>query len=268
MMTKNRTEKIVRRWLVSLGLKVQQIEEDATKTPDLLVSDGTCKYLIEIKDKLPDPEIMRQRERVLHSGEIWNEEAPLDYNKRVSEVIRKGVTQLSSFDRELVDFRLLWLHARHRYEDMQLQQFQATQYGTIDLLDLAESSTRPCFFFTFSEFYRLRIERDGAFVAADDKNLLCLNIHSPRFEKLKNSQLCKLLRGICDPIALEQTGDAYIAGCEVSRNDRAAVLEYVRNKYKRPQLIDVQPMHLSGEIDIRLPEPARIGLLRNGEGCP
>ncbi len=160
-------------------------------------------------------------------------------------------TQLDSFQKEPIDFRLLWLHARHPYESLQLMQFEATLYGTVDLLDLAETPlARPCFFFTYSEFFRFREVLDGAFVASDNQGVFCLNSFSPRFEKLKNSQLCRAFRGIRDPIDLERTGEAYVADCDVSRKDRAAVLEYVKVKYARPRLIPFEPRRHTAQISL------------------
>ena len=130
-------------------------------------------------------------------------------------------------------------------------------YGTVDLIDKAEIGAsvpaRPCYFFTFSEFYTLKEVVDGAFVATDDKCLLCLNSYSPRFERLKNSKLYQVLPGICDPIDLEQKGEAYIANCDMSRKNLAAVFDYVKRKYNRPGLIEFQPTHYSGEISVPWP---------------
>jgi len=244
------TENLVIRMLRPFGLKVQPIEVCTEKTPDLLVSDGTCNYLIEIKDKFPDPSTEQQRAQVLDAGEVWTEEQGLGYENAISKVIREGAAQLASFQKGPIDFRLLWLHSRHRYES-QLRQFEATLYGAVDLLDLAEAPlARPCFFFTYSEFFRLREVLDGAFVASDNRGILCLNSFSPRFEKLKSSQLCQAFRGICDPVDLERTGKAYVADCNVSRKNRTAVLEYVKAKYARPQLIPFEPKRHSAQMAV------------------
>ena len=55
------TENFVARGLRSLGLEVRRIEVGATKTPDLLLSDTSRTYLLEIKDKFPDPDTVRCR---------------------------------------------------------------------------------------------------------------------------------------------------------------------------------------------------------------
>lgn len=246
------TENFVARGLRSVGLQVRQLEVGATKTPDLLASDGRCMYLIEVKDKFPDPNSVRRRTEVLGDGHVWEEEASLAYHNTISKIIREGAAQLSSFQAEPVNFRLLWLHARHRHAETQLIQFQATLYGTVDLIDLAEMTdsvpARPCFFFTFAEFHTLRDVLDGAFVSSDEGGLLCLNSLSPRFESLRTSRLCVAFPGICDPYERERSGTAYLADCDVSPNMRGTVLDYVRNKYQRPRLVEFEPKHYSAEM--------------------
>ena len=71
------TENFVTRGLRSLGMQVRQLKVGATKTPDLLVSDGMCNYFIEVKDKFPDPSMMRRRAEVLDGGGVWEEEKAL-----------------------------------------------------------------------------------------------------------------------------------------------------------------------------------------------
>ena len=252
------TEDFVARGLRSLGLDVQPIPVGATKTPDFRVSDGTQTYLLEVKDKFPDSDSIRRREKALDSGGVWEEETELAYQNALSGVIREGADQLGSFNGESVDFRLLWLHARHRHEDTQLHQFQATLYGAVDLIDLDEgtdsATARRCFGLTSSEFFRLKDVLDGAFISTDQRGLLCLNHLSPRFAELRRSILCQAFPGICDPIEQEQAGTAYIADCGLSRRDREPVLDYVKQKYRRPRLIEFEPTHYSVETSV---EPGR-----------
>ncbi len=241
-------EKLALATLRSLGFDVRIVEVGSQKTPDLLVSDGTCAYLVEIKDKFPDPSAEQQRTQALSAGAIWTEEQGIGYENVISGVIRHGAGQLASFQKEHVDFRLIWLHARHRYESLQLLQFESTLYGTVNLLDLAGAPVAlPCFFFTYSEFFRFQGVLDGAFVASDYQGALCVNNLSARFEKLKSSQLCRAFPGFRDPIELERAGKAYIADCNMTRKDQTGVLEYVKAKYKRPRLIPFEPKRNSCE---------------------
>ena len=56
------------------------------------------------------------------------------------------------------------------------------------------------------------------------------------------------------PIEQEQAGTAYIADCGLSRRDREPVLDYVKQKYRRPRLIEFEPTHYSVETSV---EPGR-----------
>lgn len=246
------TENFVIRGLQSMGFNVRRIDIAQIKTPDLLVSDTDSKYLIEIKEKFPDPQMMKQRSEILARGSIWAEENTLGYRNTISYIVREAADQLISFQSEPVEFRLVWLHARERHADTQLKQFKATLFGCVDLIDLDELAdsvpARPCFFFGFSEFFRFRDVLDGAFVSTDDRCLLCINTLSPRGHLLRGSHLCTSFQpGVYDPEELDRRGDAYIADCDIGRRNKAGVLEYVKNKYKRPRLIDFEPTRYSAE---------------------
>jgi hypothetical protein len=124
-------------------------------------------------------------------------------------------------------------------------------YGSVDMVDLDEITvmSRPCLYFRSSEFYKLRDVLDGAFISTDEICLFCLNALSPRYRVLKQSALCRAFQpGVYDPVAKEQAGEAYIADCDLSRKDQAAVRRYLQGKYGRPNLMDLDMMHHSAEI--------------------
>jgi hypothetical protein len=71
---------------------------------------------------------------------------------------------------------------------------------------------------------------------------------------LKQSALCRAFQpGIYDPVGKEQEGEVYIADCDLSRKDHAAVLRYLRGKYGRPNLMDLATRHHSAEIFVPRP---------------
>lgn len=250
------SEAFIEQGLRSLGFSVTRIAESRNKSPDFLVKDPVHTYLVELKDKFPDAAKLEQRNEVLSRGQTYEEQQSTGYNNAVSAVIRDALKQLAAFKGETVHFKLIWLHARGRKPDIQLDQFRATLYGSVDIVDLAEivgveASTvaRPCFYFSFSEFYRFRYILDGAIIATDKKALFCLNSLSPRYQGLRHSKL-KLIfeHGICDPKELEGDGRAYIADCEGSRRDKQRILKYIQRKYNRPKLIDLTMQDYSAEV--------------------
>ncbi len=246
------TEDSVESFLTSLHLAVKRIPVGLQKTPDFLVSDSAATYLIEVKDKFPDPEIEQQRCESLDQTGIWEEEISLGFRNSVSSVIREACDQLAAFEPEAAHLRLLWLHAKGRYPDDQLEQFRATLIGVVDLIDTAEIDgsveARPCYYFRESAFFRHRNVLDGAFVSTDEKGQLILNTMSPRHGSLKQSKLCEVFPAICDPAEGEAVGNSYIADCTCSRSDSKTVLDYVKSKYGRPGLVEFAPKHHLAEM--------------------
>jgi hypothetical protein len=153
---------------------------------------------------------------------------------------------LAAYDPEAVHLRLLWLHARGRYPNDQLEQFRANLIGVVDLIDTAEIDgtvvARPCYYFRESAFFRYRNILDGAFVSTDEKGQLILNTMSSRYGLLKQSKLCRVFPGICDPVEGEAAGNGYLADCSCSRSDARAVLDYVKSKHGRSGLIEFAPI--------------------------
>lgn len=249
------TEGFVLRGLRSLGLSVRRVEVGADKTPDLIASDGSCTYLIEVKDKFPDPALEALRLRELGRTGAWEEEESLGYHNALSAVVRDACAQLGRFEPDAAHFRLIWLHARGRHPEARLEQFKATVAGVVDLIDTAETGgsveARPCYYFGFAEFFRHRDVLDGAFLSTDGKGALLLNSLSARYGALRESALCRLFPAVRDPILQEGEGSAYIADCDVNRSDSAGVLEYLRRKYARPGLSDFRPKRYSAEALVR-----------------
>ena len=245
------TENFVTRGLTSLGFTVTAIDVGAGKTPDLLVSDETDSYLVEVKDKFPDPDVEERRLNALNQSGTWDEDEPLGFRNTISSVVADGCEQLAAFDGGHRSFRLLWLHARSRHPDAQLEQFVATLYGAVDLIDTGEIQgsvpARPCYYFDFAGFFRHRDVLDGAFVSTDERGLLCLNPLSLRCESFRASRLFKSFPATCDPVEEETSGQAYIADCDISRREVASVLVFVRQKYGRAGLVDFKPVRYSAE---------------------
>jgi hypothetical protein len=249
------TEAFVARGLASLGFRVERIKVRPAKTPDLLVSDATSSYLIEVKDKIPEAQREQRRLDALDRSEVWEEREPVGVSNPVSSVVGEACDQLAEFDSSTSHFRLVWLQAHGRDPDVLLQRLQATLLGAVDLIDLDEISgsvvARPCYFFDFAEFFRRRAVLDGAVISTDGRGLLCCNHLSPRYESFTRSRLRAVFHpGVCDPIEREGAGAAFIADCDVTRRDSKAVLEYVRQKYGRPRLIEYRPVCYSAEAVI------------------
>jgi hypothetical protein len=57
---------------------------------------------------------------------------------------------------------------------------------------------------------------------------------------------------VVNPILLEQASEAYIADCELDRNNESAVLRYFQDKYCRPALMTMNLGSLVAYVELPL----------------
>lgn len=120
-----------------------------------------------------------------------------------------------------------------------------TLYGMTKAFVPEGDGLRDCYFFYHSEFYRLRDRLDGAIIGhiVDGDTLhssLCLNPYSQHWKLLKNSAFAvHMADGIIDPYEKELAGLALVADTSIDRNNTENVLEYLRNKYNKPKLLNM-----------------------------
>lgn len=253
-MSKDRAKGEIAQFLERNGFGVEQIpEEQGRRTADLRVTESANTYYIEVKLKEDDEEALeRERER-LKQGEIVNQSESLGRDNSLSGIIRDGADQLRSYPSNGNTFKLIWIHAGGEDPVLQMSQVHGTLYGPVHLLDASSGGgVRLCYYYTFNEFFNLRNGLDGVVISSEKEMQLCINNFSPRAVALRASGLYNWLRGgICDPEALEQSGEAYsIHDCNCSRNNAEEVLEFARNKYERPGLIPIQMMQHSGRMRV------------------
>ena len=245
--------------LRSAGFEVVLLAARDEATPDLLATKGR-RFLIEIKTKEDDPAVLLDRRNRLDAGEVAVGAAPFTPQNTISRIIKKGSEQLAAYPSERSDFRLLWLLAVGADSEGQYEQFRATLYGLTNVVGPDDSSLMPCYCLRHSAFYRWRDVLDGAVISTLESGELCLNSYSPRYAELRGSVLGALFgQGIVDPQALEQSGAAYIADCDVDRNDETAVLQYLLRKYQRPALIPLNLGSLTAYVEVPSGPVARSG---------
>ncbi len=257
-MNEQEIKKAVADFLRSAGFQVVLLGERDEPTPDLLATKGH-RFLIEIKTKEDDPAVLLDRRSRLDAGEVAGGAAPFTPQNTISRIIKKGSEQLAAYPSERSNFRLLWLLAVGSDPEGQYEQFRATLYGLTNVVGPDDSSLMPCYYLRHSAFYRWRDVLDGAVISTLESGELCLNSHSPRHAELRGSDLGPLFgQGVVDPEALEQTGAAYIADCDLDRNDEAAVLQYLLRKYQRPALMPLNLGRLTAYVEVpSTPVPRR-----------
>lgn len=240
------SEAAIKQLLEAYDFKVEKIPEQDHETPDFLVQGKRESYLVECKERQDDKAELQAKESLLRSGGVYSEAITTSRKRSVYKGIRKAASQLQHGPSH-VDFRLAWYHVTGARAELKAQQIVSSLYGSMDLIDWdnGDNRLRPCYYFEFSEFFRLRGQLDGAVASFGDKGVLCLNNHSKKYDKLKSSELRRIFSaGIRDPIEEEKLGDAYIADTDIDRRDKKAILAYLQKKYGT-KLIDINMNHFS-----------------------
>lgn len=225
------------RWLEAQGFDVREIPTDSRPTADLLVTKDH-RFLIEIKTRNEDPQVTAARKDSLASEEPVIEGMPFIPQDRIAEIIKFGVKQLGTYPATERDFCLLWILTGGPDTVGQYEQVRATLYGLSGLVGTDSPDRIECYDFRHSGFHRHREILDGAILCEGEACKLLLNSHSPRARNLATSSLGSLFASaIEDPDRRERDGLAYIADCEADRSNEAAVLECVKQKYARENLM-------------------------------
>lgn len=108
-----------------------------------------------------------------------------------------------------------------------------------------------CFYFHSSSFYRFRDILDAAVIMCAHKAQLCVHTYSPRKEPFRKSHFAQLFeQAVIDPEILESEGKAYIADCDLDRKNKTMVLDYLKQKYSKDNLSEIEMHHLSGSIPV------------------
>lgn len=235
---KDHVSDLLRSW----HFEVDQLpERRGQRTPDLLVSRGVRRFVVELKGKADDTTRLRNDSKRLVRGEVVEHAEPAGRRNTISGIVEDAVDQIAGLPPAPEDLRLLWLHGQGRHPDLKVMQFHATVYGTTNIIDLDNPSRRrECYFFYHNEFFRFREGLDGAVLAAGDQVLLCINHFSQRADLLRTSPLAVAFRPfVCDPVRLEEEGEVFIADCDIDRRRPEEVIQYVRRKYGCEKLMNM-----------------------------
>lgn len=111
------------------GFQVEEIPEADAKRADLRVTDDNSTYLVEVKHKLDDPELVRDDAERMARGELVTRTTPIGRNNCIDGVIKVGRKQLDATPDEADAFRVIWLHLNGLDPDLQWKQALITFYG-------------------------------------------------------------------------------------------------------------------------------------------
>lgn len=234
-----------------IGFRVERVPRTDAKTPDLRVWDGKDVFLVEVKTKVESSEEALARRRTFQAKDVHYIEKKLTRKNRISGILKKAATQLQNAPPDAL--RIVWIQAAGINEEPVFEQVLHGLYGLAELVEVNvdDHVSMPCYFFGNSDFYLGRKRIDGAIVGKSDSGRLCINPYSNRSETLRASRLAQVMRsGITDPIEEEASGAAYIADCDISRDDVSAVLKYVQQKYGTSYLSVWQQHYFGAWIEV------------------
>ena len=237
------------------GLSVSDIPTSEKQESDFLVVVESTKVLIEEKAKLDDPKDLLKRTVALESGEVHVASTPITRTNRMSGLVRKAAGQLISSSENDHDFRVVWFTGTGLSSEAQAKQFEASIYGTTNIIEKGKWDLTPCYFYRNSDFHRYAEAIDGAVVAntAHGKvNMkLCLNSLSPNYPSFRTSPFAQLfLPAVVDPRTLEIEGAAYIADTPLDRNNEQGLLQFLQNRYATGLLMAIDMGHTVATVAV------------------
>jgi hypothetical protein len=233
---------IARRELQKLGFAVEEIPTRASsqqKTPDFNVIGKSSCFLVELKVKGDDPTEIEQNRRKLESGKIVMNSTPTGPRSRMENIICDGSDQMDDEDPVHAKYHVLWLHSWGFDAQLLHERFRNTLFGSIQAIH-PPNNTVLCYYFHDSSFFHLRKTLDAAIVSFNGNLQLCVNTLSPRVGEFRSSELyLALLECVCDPDSEERNHRGLIVDTLTDRQNKNAVLEYLKTKYGLKQLIDL-----------------------------
>lgn len=229
----------------NFGMDVEKIPECQSKTPDYYARNGEEKYLIEVKEKQSNPEVLAGREAALSNGKIFQIAESIQPKSVLENIVRSGKRQISSFAGDDECFRIVWIHCSGLSYDAVREQIVAGLYGSETVADWGKEDgfAGTCYYFNESQFFKYRNEIDAVIISCKNSEVqCCLNDHSPRYSQLKESSLAKTFgEGLVDPVESERLGNAFVVDGAVDRRNSDEVLSFLQGKYETDRL-KVMPM--------------------------
>lgn len=263
-MNENEFKPVVKQFFQGIGLDVCEIDPSGhSKQPDFKAIGKGDEYLIELKIKDDDPQWIEEQDAKLSKGELATVAKRVVPRNKLFGIIKKGVKQMTEFDKRRECFRVLWLHSAGSNPSLHWELFFTTLYGSVTLVSLKKQGAITCYYFHESAFFTWRKHLDGAILsimAPKGYTLqLCVNSLSPRVSEFRKSELVHALSAeICDP---DKLADLYstvmIADCDLDRRNSGQVVRFLQNKYMLDHL-QVIPMAYFGATAAIPDSPRRI----------
>lgn len=248
-MNEDNFKQFVRSFLGNLGLSVHDIPCLDSRTPDFDVVGKKGHYTIELKIKSDNPEEVRRDDEILLRGEVLSKATPVGPRNRLYAIIEDGVEQMNEHDPQRKTFHVLWLHSEGHDPNLLNMRFRATLFGTETLFSIEKDPVLTCYYYNESAFFANRTTLDGVILTWTDQLQLCVNTLSDRKSDFRQSDLYTLLsEGLCDPDNMKTDESILIADCDIGRQNKVEVINYLRTKYNLNHLQQIEMSQYSGRI--------------------
>lgn len=239
-----------------IGMTVTKIPEGDDETPDFSASLGEERFLIEVKEKNGNPELVQARETALSADELYEFAQKIESKGAHRKILGKAKNQLDEYVGDEATFRVAWIHCVGLGNSASFDQIFASIYGSETVVDWGtENNPRngECYYFRDSEFYKHRNSIDAVVITKENGDCkLCLNNHSPRYQALRSTEFAKKFEcGVIDPPHEDATGVAFHVDGEVDRKNSREVLEFLKNKYDSPKLLDMSMNHFEAHCAVK-----------------
>lgn len=247
----NFAEEYGERLLLQLGFEVSKIEECDEPRPDFLARAESDAYLVEVKEKRPDAGESQDRDIALRSGSVFDDSYVLVRQPLITRIVSNASRQLTALDENA--YRIILFVCTGHNAEARVMQIEASLFGSTTVVDWTDENGQSgtCFYFGHSDFHRYRDRIDGVIVlnAETEQAKLLVNSQSPNYCAFRDSAISRAFGGaVVDPIALEAEG-CFIVDSDVDRNDKNAVLNYLKTKYDLGQrTIDMDMNFVSAQV--------------------
>lgn len=125
-------------WLATQGFGGTRLSATGfAKSPDIEAHHGDERYLIEVKEKSDDPEVVRAREQALDVGEVADFSESFARRNTLDGIFERAARQLAArAGQDQSVFRFIWFECTGTNPDAQMQQITSTAYGSCRIIEL------------------------------------------------------------------------------------------------------------------------------------
>ena len=130
-------EEYVLELIKAWGFSAEKIEENnKEKRPDFLVQDDLSAYVIELKEREDNPELIDEINRKTDAGDLHVRISPLTPSDTVAGIVGRAKKQLNSTGEIVADYKLIWLAAVGRDQEEKYENFFSTLYGSTNIINI------------------------------------------------------------------------------------------------------------------------------------